>query len=302
MRHDVAQALYNFQISNEGINRDIENVERLLNEYEQVLFIAPVNGIIVSDNKNSENLMGVAILTSTRFIFHYKATPNELTEEASLDEICFVKFSGTNKKGDYLEIHTSAKTYYILLYFNQKTKQYLQDLFAWAKNNAATNKLVPNQQSMQIQQTYNQPVQGSATISGNFLHFSGLPIAEKAECQLLSYYDHYDFLSGKMKFSLAKSKVMDVSCKTETEFHSQYVSSVGGAVAGAALFGPIGAMVGGRAKKKTNMTTRHYLIVTYMSNNEVKYIVLENTGILNKTNKFVIEFNAIRTASTNIEL
>lgn len=68
------------------------------------------------------------------------------------------------------------------------------------------------------------------------------------------------------------------------------------------LFGPVGAMVGGRTKKKTDMIIRHYLIITYVTDNEVKNIVLENTGISNKTNKFVIEFNANRPVTTNIEL
>ena len=68
------------------------------------------------------------------------------------------------------------------------------------------------------------------------------------------------------------------------------------------MFGPIGAMVGGRTKKKTDMIIRHYLIITYVSDNEVRHIVLENTGISNKINKYVIEFNANRPAITNIEL
>lgn len=302
MRYDVKKALDTFNISAIQNNPDIINSERLLNEYEQVLFISPVNGAIFSGNKSSENLIGIAILTSTRFIFSYKAPPNEITEETPLNEIHSVNFSGNNKKGDYLEVHTSTKTYYIFLYLKQKMKQYLQELFIWAKNNALTNKFVPNQESIQIKQMYQQPLQERATIVSNFLHSNGLPIAIKAACQLISYPDHYDFLSGNMKFSLAKSKVMDVTCKTETEFQNQYISSAGGAVVGAALFGPLGAMVGGRTKKKTDMTIRHYLIITYMTNNEVKYIILENTGLLNKTNKFVIEFNANRTTATNIEL
>lgn len=39
--------------------------------------------------------------------------------------------------------------------------------------------------------------------------------------------------------------------KTDKEIQQQYVSSVGGAVGGAVLFGPLGAITGGRAKKKT---------------------------------------------------
>jgi len=41
------------------------------------------------------------------------------------------------------------------------------------------------------------------------------------------------------------------------------VSSVGCAVGGAVLFGPLGAMVGGRAKEKTSRVIEYYFIITY---------------------------------------
>ncbi len=140
------------------------------------------------------------------------------------------------------------------------------------------------------------------TIAGDFFHVNGLPIAEGTFCQLLSYPDRYDFVSGKMKFSLEKEKVTDVCCKTETEIQQQYVSSIGGAVGGAVLFGPIGAMIGGRAKKKTDKTMHLYLIITYMSDNEVKYIGFESKSVSSKINKIVAEFNENRTTTTNVKL
>ena len=51
--------------------------------------------------------------------------------------------------------------------------------------------------------------------------------------------------------------------KTDSEIQKQYVSSVGGAIGGGILFGPIGAAIGGRAKQKTTHTTQSYLIITY---------------------------------------
>ncbi|MEH2944892.1 hypothetical protein VSQ32_19130 [Lachnospiraceae bacterium KK002] len=54
-----------------------------------------------------------------------------------------------------------------------------------------------------------------------------------------------------MNFELEKSKITDMCIKTDKEIQQQYVSSVGGAVGGAVLFGPLGAITGGRAKKKT---------------------------------------------------
>lgn len=141
-----------------------------------------------------------------------------------------------------------------------------------------------------------------ASVICAFLHINGLPIAENAICQLISYPDHYDFISGNMNFSLSKNKVTDVCYKTEAEIQNQYVSSIGGAVGGAVLFGPLGAMIGGRAKKKTDRTVHVYLIITYMNDNEVKYIGLENIGKNKSMNKIVDEFKQNHVLPTNIEL
>ncbi len=53
--------------------------------------------------------------------------------------------------------------------------------------------------------------------------------------------DRYIFTSGTMNFELEKSKITDMCIKTDKEIQQQYVSSVGGAVGGAVLFGPLGA-------------------------------------------------------------
>ena len=41
--------------------------------------------------------------------------------------------------GGHLEIYTITKTYDILVSYRQDMMQYLQELFMWAKNNAAEN-------------------------------------------------------------------------------------------------------------------------------------------------------------------
>ena len=92
------------------------------------------------------------------------------------------------------------------------------------------------------------------TVVTTLHHVNGLPIAENVACQILSYPDRFEFKSSGMNFNLAKSKITDICIKTETEIQSQYVSSIGGAVGGAVLFGPLGAVIGGRAKKKKTKT------------------------------------------------
>ena len=85
------------------------------------------------------------------------------------------------------------------------------------------------------------------------------------------------FVAGGQDMILDVSKMMDVSIMTPTEIQKQYVSSIGGAVAGAVLLGPLGAIIGGSASKKTIRQTSYYLVITYRSDEEVKYIVFDIT-------------------------
>lgn len=138
---------------------------------------------------------------------------------------------------------------------------------------------------------------------GVFTHINGLNLAENTVCNVLSYSDRYEFKSGALQFNLLKSKVIDVIIKTDTDIQKQYVSSIGGAVGGAVLFGPLGAMIGGRAKQKKSKTVSNYLIITYKDNNdEIKYIGFDVTKDYFAAYKFVKEFKAQGNAVTKIDL
>lgn len=130
-------------------------------------------------------------------------------------------------------------------------------------------------------------------------HVYGLPIAEDVNCNITLTDDKYIFSSGSMNFELEKSKITDMCIKTDTEIQQQYVSSVGGAVVGGALFGPLGAMIGGRAKKKTVKHEIHnYLIITYQSD-EIKYIGFDTNFALASAHIYVEDFkNNCNNAST----
>ena len=56
------------------------------------------------------------------------------------------------------------------------------------------------------------------------------------------------------------------------EIQREYNSSIGGAIGGAIAFGALGAMIGGRAKKKEIRTATTYLIVTYEKEDSINYI------------------------------
>lgn len=106
----------------------------------------------------------------------------------------------------------------------------------------------------------------------NVSHQAGLPLAEGAVGTIVKENEHFRIVVGGNEFSLRNEKITDICVKTDVEIQTQYVSSAGGAVAGGMLFGPLGAMVGGRAKQKNTSTVEYYLIFTYRSNaNEICY-------------------------------
>lgn len=113
-------------------------------------------------------------------------------------------------------------------------------------------------------------------------HMAGLPVAQGTNCTLIFEDDHIIMDGGGNSFRVSYDKITDLQIKTDVDIQKSYVSSVGGAVGGAVLFGPLGAMVGGRAKEKTTRTYDYYFIVTYNKDNAVEYIsfrVFDYSGV-----------------------
>lgn len=105
-------------------------------------------------------------------------------------------------------------------------------------------------------------------------HIAGLPLGEGTKCEIYLFPTHFVIKRNKIAYKLPMTKLKDVAVKTEKEIQTSYVSSVGGAVGGAALFGTVGAMVGGRAKKKTDTKIDEYLIFSYdkRGDGKIKFI------------------------------
>lgn len=103
-------------------------------------------------------------------------------------------------------------------------------------------------------------------------HAMGLPIAEKTECLVYSYPACIKIVAPGTEFVVKKEKTTDISITTDEDIQKQYISSVGGAVGGAVLFGPLGAMIGGRSKEKKVTTVTNYFIITYLKEEGLKYI------------------------------
>lgn len=141
------------------------------------------------------------------------------------------------------------------------------------------------------------------TIYTAFHHVNGLPIPENVLCEVFSYPDRIDFKSGTTEIKLPKEKITDISIKTDTEIQQQLVSSAGGAIAGAMFFGSLGAIIGGRVKTKKVKTTTNYLIITYKSENELKYIGFDIQNNPSSADKLVKEFQKSNSSSgVKIEL
>ena len=164
------------------------------------------------------------------------------------------------------------------------------------------------QQKLLEHQNYMREIGAIIEVCGK--HAYGLPVAEDAETHCYWCNDKIMFETSGTSFNLSFEKLTDVATKTDSEIQTaiskqdQYVSSTGRAVAGYMLLGPLGAALGGRARKKTvtNQTTisksvEHYLIFTYVDNNEVKCIAFEifNT---NNAQRFVEEFQKIKPVQT----
>lgn len=96
-------------------------------------------------------------------------------------------------------------------------------------------------------------------------------------CKVVYNKDRIMFFASGQEFTLQAEKMLDVSVMTTTEIQKQYVSSIGGAVAGAVLLGPLGAIIGGSASKKTIRNKQKYLVIAYVSGADTKYIVFDVT-------------------------
>lgn len=124
-------------------------------------------------------------------------------------------------------------------------------------------------------------------------HLAGLPVAEGAEVFVYRCEEKVVFERNQESFELDVSNMKDILIKTETEIKKSYASSVGGAVGGYVLFGPLGAMIGGRSKEKTSTLVEKYLIFDYVNKNGVQdFISFEVTNepdaILFNTNHYHI--------------
>lgn len=134
----------------------------------------------------------------------------------------------------------------------------------------------------------------NATAHGVLKHTAGLPIAEGVMVDVYYCADKFVFKKDGQEFTVARDKIMNVDVVTGKDAKSQPMQ---GAVAGAHLFGgTAGAMIGMLSAAST------YLAISYVSNDEDKYIMLEITSNGTFATKVKNDFAKTNTAQRSVEL
>lgn len=114
-------------------------------------------------------------------------------------------------------------------------------------------------------------------VSGLFEHFYGLPLSDGVQLKCYWCNDRVAFVANGSTFNLPFENLIDVCVKSDVEIQKEYVTSTKKAIAGAVLFGAVGAVIGSKPKVKEVRTSTSYLIFTYKSKegNQVKYVALK---------------------------
>jgi hypothetical protein len=116
-------------------------------------------------------------------------------------------------------------------------------------------------------------------------HFYGLEVPPGSRCDILAYNDKIEINSCGIQYNIRMDQITEFQVKTEEEVKRQYVSSAGGAIGGALLFGAAGALIGGRTKVKEDKTIKFFVVIVYSSGDQTKYILIEvksaDYGIVN---------------------
>lgn len=137
-------------------------------------------------------------------------------------------------------------------------------------------------------------------------HQAGLPIAEGTICAIGVEDDRFVISGAGSEFNLNYNKITSIIVNSDVEIQKRYVSSAGGAVAGALMFGAVGAIIGGRTKEKKSVKFEFFMIITYIKDDgDIGYVGFDVTDDVNNAQKKVkslIEDNKISNTTNIINL
>ncbi|MGW8381242.1 hypothetical protein ACWB45_00475 [Streptococcus parasuis] len=109
----------------------------------------------------------------------------------------------------------------------------------------------------------------------------GLPIQEDSDLVVKLTDEGLTLIeaSTKQEFEIPMSKLTMVDYKNEVEMKQIIKQSAPGMIIGAATFGLLGAMVGGRVKTEEKEIFTHFVIINYYSNEDKTIVMKTNDGI-----------------------
>ncbi len=134
---------------------------------------------------------------------------------------------------------------------------------------------------------------------------SGLPAPENTTLtfKLFPEFIVFKALIGTNKenwpqYELAIDKIEKMQIFSHQQIQQVISQSAPGMILGAAAFGILGAMLGGRVKTKEKISIQQLLIIDYISN-EKKQIAINVSQDLKGTQNLVNHFNQLKPYSTN---
>ena len=109
----------------------------------------------------------------------------------------------------------------------------------------------------------------------------GLPLSEGSDLVVKLTDEGLTLIeaSTKQEFEIPMSKLTMVDCKNEVEMKQIIKQSVPGMIIGAATFGLLGAIVGGRVKTEEKKIFTHFVIINYHSNEDKTIVMKTNDAI-----------------------
>jgi hypothetical protein len=125
---------------------------------------------------------------------------------------------------------------------------------------------------------------------GKYKLESGLNLPEGITCYVYCLKRFIVIESAAQEFKLPINRVVTATVMTKSQIQHQYVSSIGGTIAGAMSFGTIGAAIGGMARKKTIKNNTKYLVIAYQTQEDICYMIFDVTNKVSSAKKFQQRF------------
>ena len=97
----------------------------------------------------------------------------------------------------------------------------------------------------------------------------------------------------KVEYNLQFDKIKSIDYFNEIEIEKIISQSAPGMIFGAATFGVLGAMVGGRVKTKEKKNVNHFVLIKYTSNEELNEILIKTNDFWG-AGKFVDYFKSLK--------